>query len=186
MLTYERKSTAVLSVNPLGQAPYALYVRKFKCEVDLVEPTWTPLPALVSLPNQADVEILWDEVPSHEAQLMIRIASTVAGQQAQRERAGALRSQLADTIAYGAQPDPGSAAHMSQLDQGTTAEMSEPENRPVVDASALSAIAPEMQKLAADNARRALGFVTDPKMRKMLVDQYRAAGIDIGEDDRIP
>jgi hypothetical protein len=39
-----------------------------------------------------------------------------------------------------------------------------------------------MQQLAADSARRALQYVRDPAMRKMLIDQYRAAGIDIGED----
>jgi hypothetical protein len=39
-----------------------------------------------------------------------------------------------------------------------------------------------MQQLAADSARRALQYVQEPKMRKLLIDQYRAAGIDIGED----
>ena len=44
-------------------------------------------------------------------------------------------------------------------------------------------MAPQMRQLAADNAKRALQYVQDPKMRKMLIDQYRAAGIDVGEDD---
>ena len=44
-------------------------------------------------------------------------------------------------------------------------------------------MAPEMRKLAADSARRALQYVQDPAMRKMLIDQYRAAGIEIPEDD---
>jgi hypothetical protein len=39
-----------------------------------------------------------------------------------------------------------------------------------------------MRQLAADNARPALQHVQDPAMRKMLIDQYRAAGIDVGED----
>ena len=44
------------------------------------------------------------------------------------------------------------------------------------------AMAPEMRKLAADSARRALQYVQDPAMRKTLIDQYRAAGIEIPED----
>jgi hypothetical protein len=172
--------------NALRREPYALYVRKFKCEVDLVEPTWTPLPALVSLQDPADVAILWDEVPSHEAQLMNRIASSVASQQGQRDRAEALRSQLVDTLTPSAQPDQVPAAEPSAPKQAPAAERSQPEKRPAFDVASLSAVAPEMQKLAADNAKRALNFVTDPKMRRMLVDQYRAAGIDIGDGDRKP
>jgi hypothetical protein len=55
-----------------------VYAPKFKCEVDLLEPQWMPLPALVSPVDPGDVEILWDEVPSHEAQLADRIAASRA------------------------------------------------------------------------------------------------------------
>ena len=39
-----------------------------------------------------------------------------------------------------------------------------------------------MRQLAADNAKRSLEYIQDPAMRKMLIDQYRAAGIEVGED----
>jgi hypothetical protein len=39
-----------------------------------------------------------------------------------------------------------------------------------------------MRQIAAESAKRALQYVQDPAMRKMLIDQYRAAGIDVGED----
>jgi hypothetical protein len=39
-----------------------------------------------------------------------------------------------------------------------------------------------MQQLAAENAKRSLSYVKDARTRKMLIDQYRAAGIDVGED----
>jgi hypothetical protein len=39
-----------------------------------------------------------------------------------------------------------------------------------------------MQQLAAESAKRALQYLTDPAMRQLLIDQYRAAGIDIGEN----
>jgi hypothetical protein len=42
---------------------------------------------------------------------------------------------------------------------------------------------PEMRKLAADGARQALQYVQDPAMRKMLLDQYRAAGIEVPEEE---
>lgn len=138
-VTYKRASTAVLAVYIPGRAPYALYVPRFKCEVDLLEPLWMPLPALVSAVDPGAVEILWDEVPGHDAQLMDRVAGSLAAQQA--------RSAQVDAFARQALPDRS-----------------------------------DMQKLAADSARRALQYVQDPAMRKMLIDQYRAAGIDVGEE----
>jgi hypothetical protein len=138
-VTYKRASAAVLAVNVPGRAPYALYAPRFKCEVDLLEPLWMPLPALVSALDPADVEILWSEVPANDAQLADRIAGSLAAQQA--------RAAQVDAFARQALPD-----------------------------------ASQMQQLAADNAKRTLQYVRDPAMRKMLIDQYRAAGIDVGED----
>jgi hypothetical protein len=139
-ITYQRPSAAVLAVNVPGRTPYAVYAPKFKCEVDLLEPLWMPLPALVGADDPGDVAILWDEVPSHEAQLADRIAASHATQQARLSQADEMRTQI---------------------DAG---------------------LAPQMRQLAADNAKRALQYVQDPKMRKLLIDQYRAAGIDVGED----
>lgn len=80
-VTYKRASAAVLAVKVPGRAPYALYVPRFKCEVDLLEPLWMPLPALVSAVDPTDLEIIWNEVPAHDAQLMDRVAGSVAAQQ---------------------------------------------------------------------------------------------------------
>ncbi|HET6869605.1 MAG TPA: hypothetical protein VFH80_27075 [Solirubrobacteraceae bacterium] len=138
-VTYKRASAAVLSVNVPGRAPYAVYVPRFKCVVDLLEPLWMPLPALVSAVEPTDLEILWNEVPEHHAQLMDRVAGSLAAQQARTEQIDAFTRQ--------ALPDRS-----------------------------------QMQQLAADSAKHALQYVQDPAMRKMLIDQYRAAGIDLGED----
>jgi hypothetical protein len=138
-VTYKRASAAVLALYVPGRASYALYVPRFKCEVDLLEPLWMPLPALVSAVDPADLEILWNEVPGHDAQLMDRVAGSIAAQQARTEQVDAFARQ------------------------------------PLPDGS-------QMQQLAADSAKRALQYVQDPAMRKMLIDQYRAAGIDVGED----
>ena len=138
-VTYRRPSAAVLAVNVPGRAPYSVYVPQFKIEADLLEPLWMPLPALVDAGDPRDVEILWDEVPSHEAQLADRISGSHATQAARVSQADEIRAQIG---------------------QG---------------------LAPQVRQLAADNAKRALQYVQDPKMRKMLIDQYRAAGIDVGE-----
>ncbi len=138
-VTYARHSAAVLAVNVPGQNPYAVYLPRFKCGVDLLEPLWMPLPALVSAGEPTDVEIVWDEVPDHAAQLHDRIAGSQAAQRA--------RMAQVDTLVGQSRPDPA-----------------------------------QMQQLAVDSARRALQYVQDPAMRKLLIDQYRAAGIDVGED----
>jgi hypothetical protein len=117
-----------------------VYAPRFKFEVDPVEPLWVPLPALVATQAPGEVDILWDEVPSHEAQLADRIAASQAAHQAQASRADEIGAQIA------------------------------------------GGMAPQVRQLAADNARRALKYVQDPKMRKMLIDQYRAAGIDVDKD----
>jgi hypothetical protein len=140
-VTYGRPSAAVLAVNVPGRAPYATYAPQFKVEADLLEPLWMPLPALVGSGDPATVEILWDEVPSHAAQLADRISGSHATQQARTSQADEIRAQI---------------------DQGMAADV---------------------RQLAADNAKRALQYVQDPKMRKMLIDQYRAAGIDVGDTE---
>ena len=62
--------------------------------------------------------------------------------------------------------------------QGPTTTVGQLGRGPVV-----GAMAPEMRKLAADSARRALQYVQPPAMRKMMIEQYRAAGIEIPEDE---
>jgi hypothetical protein len=59
--------------------------------------------------------------------------------------------------------------------QARTAQVDQFAGQALPDAS-------QMQQLAADSAKRALQYVQDPAMRKMLTDQYRAAGIDVGDD----
>ena len=39
------------------------------------------------------------------------------------------------------------------------------------------------QEMMAQSAKQALRFVQDPKMRKMMIEQYRAAGIEIDDPD---
>ena len=49
--------------------------------------------------------------------------------------------------------------------------------------AAASGMTPDV--LAA-NAKRALALVQDPAQRRMLIQQYRVMGIDLGEDEEAP
>lgn len=43
----------------------------------------------------------------------------------------------------------------------------------------LAALAPQMREMMVDNLRRTLRYVSDPAQRRMILDQYRALGVDI-------
>lgn len=45
--------------------------------------------------------------------------------------------------------------------------------------SGLAALAPQMREMMIDNLRRTLRYVADPAQRRMILDQYRALGVDI-------
>jgi hypothetical protein len=117
----------------------------------------------VSESDPNDVEVLWDELPSLGSQLATRISDSSADAQARTSQATAMQEQItralgqANTDSQGAIPASGAAA--------------------------LGALAPQMQQLAADNAKRTLQFVQDPAQRRMLIEQYRAAGIVLDEGD---
>ena len=42
-----------------------------------------------------------------------------------------------------------------------------------------AALAPQMREMMIDNLRRTLRYVADPAQRRMILDQYRALGVDI-------
>jgi hypothetical protein len=162
-VSFQRRSAAVLSVNVPGRSPYAVYLRKFRFpRKSRTDYTGAGYPALVSESDPNDVEIVWDEVPSVESQLSDRIASSMALAESRRAAMtehwqAALGQAGVDAAGGGMSPEGGAAYE--------------------------GAMAPEMRKLAADSARRALQYVQDPAMRKMMIDQYRAAGIEIREEE---
>ena len=162
-VSFQLRSAAVLSVNVPGRAPYAVYLRKFRFpRKSRTDYTGAGYPALVSESDPNDIEILWDEVPSVESQLSDRIASSMALAESRQAAMTepwqtALGQAGADAAGGGMSPEGGAAF--------------------------AGAMAPEMRKLAADSARRALQYVQDPAMRKMMIDQYRAAGIELPDEE---
>ena len=162
-VSFQRPSATVLSVNVPGRPPYAVYLRKFKIpRTSRTDYTGAGYPAVVSQSDPNDVEILWDEVPSVESQVSDRIASGMA---LAESRQAAMNEQLQQALAQaGADP--------------TGAGMT-----PEGGAAFAGAMGPEMRRLAGDSARQALQYVQDPAMRKTMIEQYRAAGIEIPDDE---
>jgi hypothetical protein len=160
-VSFQLRSPAVLSIHVPGRPPYAIYLRKFafprKSRTDY---TGAGYPALVSASDPQDVEILWDEVPSVESQVADRVASA-------RALADSRRAAMTEQWQAAVEEAGADAAGGAMTPEGATAFA--------------GAMAPEMRKLAADSARRALQYVQDPAMRKMMIEQYRAAGIEIDE-----
>lgn len=161
-VSFQLRSAAVVSVNVPGRAAYAVYLRKFRFpRKSRTDYTGAGYPALVSESDPNDVEVLWDEVPSVQSQLSDRIASSMALAESRRaamteQWQAALDQAGADAAGGGMSPEFGAAF--------------------------AGAMSPEMRKFAAESARRALQYVQDPGMRKTLIEQYRAAGIEIPED----
>jgi hypothetical protein len=88
-----------------------------------------------------------------------------------------LESQIAQRMDDAMQ---GQRAMTDQMQQQMTAAAQDAGANPVGAAGIPAGPAAEMM---AENAKRALAYVTDPAMREMLIKQYRAAGIRIDEDE---
>ncbi len=157
--TYTRdrhgRHAAVLAVNPPGSAPYAVFEPKFK-HPGGKGVAGVGLPALVSSTDAADVEVLWKEVPSIK--------------EANRQTAAAATQN---------------AHSLEEFTQGVASPPPAPpaQAAPGQGAPAMPQIPANMQAMIAQNAKLALAATKDPAMRKLLIDQYRAAGIQVDEDE---
>ena len=156
---------AVLAINVPGHAPYAVFVRKFKQPRGRGDVAGAGLPALVSATDPNDVEILWDDMPSVENQLGQRIADRMHEAEAGMQQTAAMEQQMMEAVQRASAAPPGPAG---------------PNAAPV--AAAMGQMPPEMKAMMAQNAKLALQVVKDPDQRRMLIEQYRIAGIPIDDD----
>lgn len=156
-ITFSSNSAAVLSVNVPGRPPYAVFVPKFKFARGRQDLSRGGLPALVSMQDRNDIEIQWDEVPSIESQVAERMAASMATAQQRTAEATALGDQISAAVAAGT-----SGADVK---------------------AGVAAMAPQMRQLAIDNLKRSLRYVSDPSMRQQMINQYRAVGIVLTDDD---
>jgi hypothetical protein len=156
LFTLNRGSEAVLSVNVPGRAPYALFVPKFKIPRRRLVAVPGGLPALVSTTDPGAVEIQWDEMPSTNEQIATRMAASM--QRTQQHHAA-----LADIYRNAlAQPsgDPAAGYPMPAM-----------------------AMPPQAGAMLVANLRIALQNVTDPARRQLMIDQYRAMGVEITAEE---
>lgn len=162
-ITTSGKRKTVLAVNVPGREPYAVLMPKLKHPRMRADVARSGLPALVSDTDANDVEILWDQLPSVLDQVGQRMSDSLAASGAQAaELERGMMEQVQEAIAKGPPPMP-----------------SVPPTPP----------APGMPQQGAahdmliQSAKQALRFVQDPAMRKMMIEQYRAAGIEIDDAD---
>jgi hypothetical protein len=153
------KHDVVLAVTIPGNEPYAVYVPRFDHKGGKGLAPGAGLPALVSSSDPSDIEILWDELPSVREQLRETVAE--AKQLAQSSSAAAA-AQLEDAIRL-----------MSERAAAPTPSPQAPGGHP--------AITPEIRELMLRNAKMAISAATSPQMRRMIIEQYRLAGLPIDE-----
>jgi len=155
--TYTRdrhgRHAAVLAVNPPASAPYAVFKPKFK-HPGGKGVAGVGVPALVSSTDPTDVEVLWKELPSIDEQNRQTPAATMET----------------------------ARGNLQKFTQGVGSPPPAPSGQSAPRQGAMPQIPANMQAMMAQNAKLALAATTDPAMRKLLIDQYRAAGIQIDED----
>lgn len=162
-ITYHRSSEAVLAVNIPGRYPYAVFAPKFKYPKDKSDVSGGGLPALVSMNRPDEIDIQWDEVPSIQIQVGDRIVASGMQQMAQF---GDLRDQFAR------------AAQQAMVKPPAAIGASDPAAVP-----GMGTLPPAARQMMIDNLKRNLAYINDPAQRQMVLDQYRAMGIDISPAD---
>ena len=161
-ITTSGKRKTVLAVTVPGRPPYAVLMPKLKHPRGRGDIAGAGLPALVSETDPNDVEILWDELPSALDQVGQRISDGLAASNAQAEE-------------------------LERGHHGTRSRRRSPRARrrcrPPTHPAGPGIPPGAAQEMMAQSAKQALRFIQDPKMRKMMIEQYRAAGIEIDDAD---
>jgi hypothetical protein len=179
-ITVHRNSEAVLAINIPGRPPYAVFVRKFKFPRQQSDISGGGLPALVSATDPNDVEVQWDAVPSVAAQLADRMSASMSAAQDRMARQQSLAAQIMATMPPHGSREPGdSTPAYPPAGPATTAYPPAGSVATPLAGAGLAALAPQMREMMIDNLRRTLRYVADPAQRQMILDQYRALGVDI-------
>ena len=180
-ITVHRNSEAVLAVNIPGRPPYAVFVRNFKFPRRQSDMTGGGLPALVSATNPNDVEVEWDDLPSVAAQLADRMSASMSAAQDRMARQQSIGAQIMAAMPphHSREPEDSAPAY-PPAGPATTAYPTAAFGGSVPSAGpGFAALAPQMREMMIDNLRRTLRYVSDPAQRRMILDQYRALGVDI-------
>ncbi len=157
-VSFSASSAAVLSVCVPGRSPYAVTVSKFKFPAKRLSIPGEPMPVLVSTTNPSDVEILWAEMPDLGDQIGARMADSM---RSNNQLIAAMGAQYQEAIAQAVANPPQAPATAYQ---GT-------------------GMPPQARQLMIENLKRSLLYVTNPAQRQMVLDQYRAMGLDITPEE---
>jgi hypothetical protein len=127
-------------------------------------------------PVTRDIEIRWDEMTPLGDQIAGRMADPA---RASNQLLAALSEQIqAATAQATAAAEPG-APEDHQPDVSTAAN---PAGMPA-PAAGLPPQARQARQIMIENLRRSLQYVTSPRQRQMMLDQYRAMGIDLTPEE---
>lgn len=166
-------SAAVLSVTVPGRPPYAVYLPRFSYPRKHLSLPGEALPALVSAADPRDVEIRWDEMTPLGDQIAGRMADSA---RASNQLIAALSEQIQAATAQATAPAKPGAPEDHQPDVSTAAN---PAGMPAPAAG----LPPQARQIMIENLRRSLQYVTSPRQRQMMLDQYRAMGIDLTPEE---
>ena len=148
-------SPAVLSVALPGEAPYAAYLPKFKIPHRHLLIPGEPMDVLVKAADRQDVEILWSELAGLADQVAARASDSVQA-----------NNKLV-------------AAMSEQIQAATAAATATPGTTPMAG----TGVPPAMRQMLVDNLKRSLMNVSDPAKRQLVLDQYKAMGVEISPEE---
>jgi hypothetical protein len=182
-ITVHRNSEAVLAVNVPGRPPYAVFVRRFKFPRRQSDISGGGLPALVSATDPNDVEVQWADVPSVATQLADRMSASMSAAQDRMARQQSFGAQIMAAMPPRQGPEPGGTPS-TYPPAGPAATAHPPAGAAALlsGTTGFAALAPQMREMMIDNLRRTLRYVADPAQRQMILDQYRALGVDVDHE----
>jgi hypothetical protein len=170
--TSQGKHDAVLSVHVPGQEPYSVYKEKLKQPRKSGLASRVGIPALVSLSDPSDIELLW-------------VGAEAAGeaQVAQRMADASQKMQETQQMMSG-QPATGQQGELQQAWSKATEDAIKQGPPPGLAAGGTPKANPQMRQMMIQNAKMALAN-TPPQMRQMLIQQYRMMGIEIDDEGNV-
>lgn len=148
-------SPAVLSVALPGEAPYAVYLPKFKIPTRHLLIPGEPMDVLVKTADRNDVEIQWSELAGLTEQVAARASDSM---QANSKLMAAMSEQIQTATAQASAAPPGTPM-------------------------AGTGMPPAMRAMLVDNLKRSLLYVNDPAKRQQVLDQYKTMGLDISPEE---
>jgi hypothetical protein len=175
VLSTDGRRPTVLSVHAPGRPPYAVYLRKFHHRRSKGDALMAGLPALVSTSDPNDVEVVWDEVPS-AVQAITQVLADANATMQQAVQATPLelqyRAMASQAMAQppGAPPAPGASPA-----PGTPPPMP----------PGMGQMGEQMKSMLAQSARTGLAFVKDPEQRRLMIENYRRAGLTVDDDGTV-